>query len=716
MTTIHLTSGLYRLRVWIFILTLIPGLTGIACGLPGRSDTDTGMSNGVTTESGTETTTDGGASDEAGSAAAPADESGDLSVAEGANVPPPTSEPPPTTEPEPTETVAPETAADAEESAEVNKSTPDSTSKDSVSPVAAASPNINTAFILDASGSMLADLGGRTRLAIAQDAVGNLSAGLPASINASLWVYGHRVEQDNQAESCRDIEQVIGLGPVDSQQFVSVAHSFAAKGYTPITDALLQAASSLPVGPNERNTIVLVSDGEETCGGDPCALAAELAAGDIELVIHTIGLAVDDVTRTQLQCIADVSGGTYTDADSAEDLSVALEEAAEAASDDTFSIVEGLGRPSVVAVSPDGRNVYATGAGAGSVVVFSREPDTGRLTFLEKLVNGVGGVLGIATPLGLAISPDGKHVYATGSDDLAMAIFSRNPDTGALTFVEAVDVFGNMEGVDNTYGVAVSPDNLSVYVTGQDDSKYAEHDAIAVYSRDADTGKLSLVEMVQNGVNGVAGLTALTGITVSPDNKSVYAVNIWYTMVVFSRDPGTGALTFAQVLDRGVDGIEKDLLGVHIVVVSPDNQHVYVAARRNDSVTVFGRNLDTGTLTYVERLQSRVGDSPVINLGGAHGLAISPDGQHIYVASDGTDMLLSLSRDPKAGTLALIEVFTDNINGVDGLENGWSVAVSPDGRNVYVAGFDDDSLSVFTRDAASGSLTFTEVIRNRVSQ
>jgi DNA-binding beta-propeller fold protein YncE len=316
----------------------------------------------------------------------------------------------------------------------------------------------------------------------------------------------------------------------------------------------------------------------------------------------------------------------------------------------------------------------------------------------------------------LAISPDGKHVYATGGDDLAMAVFSRNLDTGALTFVEAVDVFGDLEGVDNTYGVAVSPDNLSVYVTGQDDSKYAENDAIAVYSRNADTGKLSLVEIVQNGVNGVSGLTALTDITVSPDNRSVYAVSIWYTMAVFSRDPGTGALTFVQALERGVDGVANDLLGVHVVAVSPDNQHVYVAARRNDSVTVFGRNPDRGTLTFVERLQSRVGDSPVTNLSGARGLAISPDGQHIYVTSDAHDMLLNFSRDPQTGTLTFIEDFTDNTDGVDGLENGWSVAVSPDGHNVYVAGFDDDSLAVFTRDTASGALIFTEVIRNRVGQ
>lgn len=579
--------------------------------------------------------------------------------------------------------------------------------------IAAMSQNINTAFILDASGSMVADLGGRTRLAIAQDAIGDLSAGLPASINASLWVYGHRAEQDNQAESCRDIEQVIELGPVDAQQFDAVAHSFPAKGYTPITDALLQAASSLPIGPNERNTVVLVSDGEETCGGDPCALAAELAAGDIELVIHTIGLAVDDVTRAQLQCIADVSGGTYTNAESAEDLSLALEGAAEAAADDTFSIVEGLGRPSVVVVSPDGRNVYVTGAEAESVVVFNRAPDTGRLTFLETHVNGVDGVLGIDSPKGLAISPDGKHVYATGGEDLAMAIFNRNPDTGTLTFVEAVDVFGSVTDVDNAYAVAVSPDNLSVYVTGTDDSR--TNGAIAAYSRDPETGRLSLVEMLQNGVKGVAGLRDLTGITVSPDNRNVYAVNIWHTMAVFSRAPDTGDLTFVQVLEDDVDVINNGLLGAHIVVVSPDNRHVYVASRRGDTVTVFERNPDTGNLTFLDQLRGKIGNT-ASNLDGAHGLAISPDGQHVYIASDNIDMLLNLRRDSQAGTLALIEEFVDNTNGVDGLEKGWSVAVSPDGRNVYVAGFDDDSLAVFTRDLISGMLTFTEVIRSKVSQ
>jgi 6-phosphogluconolactonase (cycloisomerase 2 family)/Mg-chelatase subunit ChlD len=694
---------------WIFLVFIVPGLVGLACGLLGGTDPTTDPNSSVTSEeSGAESaqsnTTDQGSSHDT------SDEAGSATVVEEPTNTPPSNAPTPTATlvVQPTPTTGQEPAAPTETPVVVEETPPEDTAT-----TAAASQNINTAFILDASGSMVADLGGQARLQIAQDAVGSLSAGLPASINASLWVYGHRVEQENQAESCRDIEQVIGLGPVDAQQFDTVAHSFEAKGYTPITDALLQAASSLPVGPNERNTIVLVSDGEETCGGDPCALAAELAASDIKLEIHTIGLAVDDVTRAQLQCIAENSGGTYTDADSAEGLGLALEGAAEAAADDTFSIVEGLGRPTVVVVSPDGRNVYVTGAGADSVVVFSREPDTGRLTFLEKHVNRVDGVLGIRKPQGLAISPDGKHVYATGSDDLSMAIFSRNPDTGLLTFIEAVDVFGGIAGVDSAYSVAVSPDNLSVYVTGTDSTR--TDGAIAAYSRNADTGRLSLVEMMKNGVNGVVGLNDLTGITVSPDNKNVYAANIWHAMAVFSRDPDTGALTFAQVLEDDVDVVNNGLLGVYIVVVSPDNQHVYVASRRSDTVTVFDRNPDTGTLTFSDQLRGKIGDT-TSNLDGAHGLAISPDGQHVYIASDNIDMLLNLDRDPQAGTLALIEEFTDDMAGVDGLQNGWSVAVSPDGRNVYVAGFDDDSLAVFTRDAISGMLTFSGVIRNKASQ
>ncbi len=183
-------------------------------------------------------------------------------------------------------------------------------------------PPQNYAFIFDASGSMRAGLAGRTRLAVAHDAIVQLSQELEANINASLWVYGHRLPQDDVAASCRDIEQVIPLSPVDPAEFERIVRNIQAIGYTPISDSISQAAASLPVGGN--NTIILISDGEETCAGDPCAVARQLAENDVNLVVNTIGFAVNDFTRQQLECIAEVTGGVYLDAPGPEELTNAL--------------------------------------------------------------------------------------------------------------------------------------------------------------------------------------------------------------------------------------------------------------------------------------------------------------------------------------------------------------------------------------------------------
>ena len=200
---------------------------------------------------------------------------------------------------------------------------------------------VNIAFIFDASGSMRAGMEGRTRLAVAQDALTNLSAGLPPGTNASLLVYGHRLSQDDPAASCQDIEQVIELGPVDAAQFESVVRGINAIGYTPISDSLQLAAQTLVDRADERNTIVLVSDGEETCGGSPCLMAQALKAANIELTVNTIGFAADDVTRQQLECIADVTGGTYFDAPDAQQLTEALEAAV--AAPGTVQVVDANG-------------------------------------------------------------------------------------------------------------------------------------------------------------------------------------------------------------------------------------------------------------------------------------------------------------------------------------------------------------------------------------
>jgi hypothetical protein len=74
----------------------------------------------------------------------------------------------------------------------------------------------------------------------------------------------------------------------------------------------------------ERNAVVLVSDGEDTCGGDPCAGAAALASAGLNLKIHVVGFDVNREQRAQLECIADKGGGLYFQADDSAGLEKAL--------------------------------------------------------------------------------------------------------------------------------------------------------------------------------------------------------------------------------------------------------------------------------------------------------------------------------------------------------------------------------------------------------
>ncbi len=109
---------------------------------------------------------------------------------------------------------------------------------------------------------------------------------------------------------------------------VDQAQGLQPLGYTPITYALTLAAQDLGAEEAASRVVVLVSDGKETCDADPCAAAKALADADARLVVHTVGVGVDTVTRSQLQCIARVARGSYYDANSTSELTRVLSKAA----------------------------------------------------------------------------------------------------------------------------------------------------------------------------------------------------------------------------------------------------------------------------------------------------------------------------------------------------------------------------------------------------
>jgi hypothetical protein len=167
-------------------------------------------------------------------------------------------------------------------------------------------------LILDASGSMNARLpNGETRIAVAQRAIKGVAGFIPAQAQLSLRMYG--AQSPSNQKNCQDTHLAVPFGSASAAggAIVTTVDAARAQGYTPIAYSLGQAANDFPAEAKER-VIVLVSDGKETCQGDPTLAARALAAKGI--TVHTVGFIVDTAARGQLQAIAQATGGTYFDA------------------------------------------------------------------------------------------------------------------------------------------------------------------------------------------------------------------------------------------------------------------------------------------------------------------------------------------------------------------------------------------------------------------
>jgi len=191
--------------------------------------------------------------------------------------------------------------------------------------VAAQAEGQRVILVLDASGSMWGQIGGKTKIEIAKDVVGKVVSKWNPQDELGLVVYGHR-----EKGSCSDIETLIEPGLLDAGRYMSAVKGITPKGKTPMTQAIRQAAESLKFT-EQKATVILVSDGIETCDPDPCAVAAELEKMGVGLTVHTVGFGLDDQGAVQqLQCLANNTGGISILAQNAGELESALEQTVQA--------------------------------------------------------------------------------------------------------------------------------------------------------------------------------------------------------------------------------------------------------------------------------------------------------------------------------------------------------------------------------------------------
>jgi hypothetical protein len=184
----------------------------------------------------------------------------------------------------------------------------------------------NIELIIDDSGSMAQHVVGGKKIDVAKKVFSGLVQELPTDSQIAVRTYGR--QRPSRYHDCADMELMTPFGPNAAARVLPGVNALRPNGMTPIAASLQAAATDFAGKEGQNNIIILLTDGEEDCNGDPCASKALRDAG-IHLQVNVIGFNVMDRERPQLQCIANAGGGKYYDARNAAELKIAASEVKE---------------------------------------------------------------------------------------------------------------------------------------------------------------------------------------------------------------------------------------------------------------------------------------------------------------------------------------------------------------------------------------------------
>jgi 6-phosphogluconolactonase (cycloisomerase 2 family) len=333
---------------------------------------------------------------------------------------------------------------------------------------------------------------------------------------------------------------------------------------------------------------------------------------------------------------------------------------------------------SSIVVSPDNLHVYVASATAGSVTSFARQPN-GSLVQLAGVAGcistGTGTGCSSATSLGgadaVAISPDGRFVYAAGGTADSLLTFSRDAATGRLTQL---------------------------------------------------AGAAGCLRPSRTDCGPVTGLDAPAAIALSPDGTSLYVASAAGTLTAFQRDPTTGVLTQLPpgagcLSDGALDGCTAvgGLARVSAVALTPDGRTLIAAGTDDDAVVSFRRDPATGALTRascVSASAATTGCTASALVGGPRGLVVKSNGLIVWVAASRADSIVTLQIDPTSGVLTpsagpggcLRRLASSDCRAARALDDPRGLAASADGSHVYAVGAQSDGIAVLGPQLAPNCL------------
>ncbi len=300
-------------------------------------------------------------------------------------------------------------------------------------------------------------------------------------------------------------------------------------------------------------------------------------------------------------------------------------------------------------------------------------------------------------------SPDGKFAYATAYNASSVVVFKRDKETD---YLEHVQTISDREDLNGAVSARVTPDGRYVVCTA------FRSNTLSLFDRDKLTGTLKMLDIVKQDERGGQGLTWVIDSAISPDSKFVYTIadlgrGQRAALSVF-RITAQRKLQLVQELVQTNVGENKYFLGARGIAISPKGDSVYVASYQASTLVVLDRDAKSGKTKIRQIIKDEKGD--VHGLGGAFAVTCSPDGKFIYTSAgrwEG-DNAICVFKKTANGTLSLVQEIFDGKDGVTGFVGGNELKVSPDGRNVYALGSRSNSVVVFRRNVKTGELTYLQ--------
>lgn len=338
----------------------------------------------------------------------------------------------------------------------------------------------------------------------------------------------------------------------------------------------------------------------------------------------------------------------------------------------------------------------------------------------QDAINDEDGIYGIADPSAVTVSNDGRHVYVTSESTGQLTLFQRMARNGRLSVLASIDDtvagFTNML-LDGPVDIVASDDDAYLYVAAK------ASDAIVVLARSSADGSLSFIQNQAHGSVGVSGIQDVARLALSPDGEHLYASGS-NSVAVFSRDAQTGELTFVESEQNNIDdpedsgGTVVSLNRAMGLALSPDGNQLLVASRLGDSLLVFDRDSDPesaqfGQLSFVENLKDN--ENGIEGLDGTTDVAISSSGQQVYVTAEASNTLVHYNRQPN-GELDGARIWQSGEAALPGMAGAQHLLLAPDNEELFVTGFTDSSLTVLRRQVddmgpnSIGDLTVRETL------